>query len=133
METLFTEAVAQTLRVYSDTVYPYPYPVAWSTWGPIGGMEYPMISFQSSREIEENETYPTGERNYVISVIIHEVGHNWFPMIINNDERQWQWLDEGLNSFMDYRAGNLMDPVVQKSNLLSDRRVIKPWQQLEIP
>ena len=120
-----TEAVAQTLRVYSDTVYPYPYPVAWSTWGPIGGMEYPMISFQSSREIEENETYPTGERNYVISVIIHEVGHNWFPMIINNDERQWQWLDEGLNSFMDYRAGNLMDPVVQKSNLLSDRRVIK--------
>ena len=120
-----TEAVAQTLRVYSDAVYPYPYPVAWSTWGPIGGMEYPMISFQSSREIEENETYPTGERNYVISVIIHEVGHNWFPMIINNDERQWQWLDEGLNSFMDYRAGNLMDPVVQKSNLLSDRRVIK--------
>lgn len=119
-----TEAVAQTLRVYSGEVYPYPYPVAWSTWGPIGGMEYPMISFQSSREIDDKGTYPAGQRNYVISVVIHEVGHNWFPMIINSDERQWQWLDEGLNSFYDYRAGNLMDPVVRKSNLDSDQRVI---------
>ncbi len=87
-------------------------------------MEYPMISFQSSREIDDKGTYPAGQRNYVMSVVIHEVGHNWFPMIINSDERQWQWLDEGLNSFYDYRAGNLMDPVLQKSNLDSDQRVI---------
>ncbi|MDA0346582.1 MAG: M1 family metallopeptidase [Verrucomicrobia bacterium] len=120
-----TEAVAQAIRVYSESVYPYPYPVAWSTWGAEGGMEYPMISFQTTKEIDDKETYPAGHRSYVIGVIIHEVGHNWFPMIINNDERQWQWMDEGLNSFMDFRAGNLMDPVLQKSNLLNDRRTIR--------
>lgn len=120
-----TEAVAQTLRVYSENVYPYPYPVAWSAWGAEGGMEYPMISFQTSRDIDEKETYPGAHRGYVIGVIIHEVGHNWFPMIINNDERQWMWMDEGLNSYMDYRAGNLMDPVLQESNLMGDRRTIK--------
>ncbi len=120
-----TEAVAQTLRVYSDVVFPYPYPVAWSAWGAEGGMEYPMISFQTSREIDDKGTYPEGHRNYVIAVIIHEVGHNWFPMIVNNDERNWMWMDEGLNSYVDYRAGNLMDKRLQESNLLGDRRTIR--------
>ena len=128
-----TESVAQTLRVYSENVYPYPYPVAWSVWGAEGGMEYPMISFQTSRDIDEKETYPADHRGYVIGVIIHEVGHNWFPMIINNDERQWMWLDEGLNSYMDYRAGNLMDPVLQESNLKGDRRVIDTMAQSDDP
>lgn len=128
-----TESVAQTLRVYSENVYPYPYPVAWSVWGAEGGMEYPMISFQTSRDIDEKETYPADHRGYVIGVIIHEVGHNWFPMIINNDERQWMWLDEGLNSYMDYRAGNLMDPVLQESNLRGDRRVIDTMAQSDDP
>lgn len=120
-----TEAVAHTLRVYSDVVYPYPYPVAWSVWGAEGGMEYPMVSFQTTRDIDEKETYPGSHRNYVISVIIHEVGHNWFPMIINSDERQWKWMDEGLNSYMDYRAGNLMDNYLQESNLQGDRRTVR--------
>ena len=120
-----TESVAQAIRVYSEGVYPYPYPVAWSAWGAEGGMEYPMISFQTTSQIDEKETYPASHRGYVIGVIIHEVGHNWFPMIINSDERQWQWMDEGLNSFMDFRAGNLMDPVLQESNLLNDRRTIR--------
>ncbi|MCZ6673573.1 MAG: M1 family metallopeptidase, partial [Verrucomicrobia bacterium] len=128
-----TEAVAQALRVYSENVYPYPYPVAWSAWGAEGGMEYPMISFQTSKDIDEKETYSATHRSYVISVIIHEVGHNWFPMIINNDERQWMWLDEGLNSFMDYRAGNLMDPVLQESNLLADSRTIKTMSKDDDP
>ena len=128
-----TEAVAQTLRVYSENVYPYPYPVAWSAWGAEGGMEYPMISFQTSRDIDEKGTYPVDHRGYVIGVIIHEVGHNWFPMIINNDERQWMWMDEGLNSFMDRRVDNLMDPVLQKSNLKGVRRVIDTMAQSDDP
>ena len=128
-----TEAVAQTLRIYSENVYPYPYPVAWSAWGAEGGMEYPMISFQTSRDIDEKGTYPADHRGYVISVIIHEVGHNWFPMIINNDERQWMWMDEGLNSFMDRRADNLMDPVLQESNLKGVRGVIDTMAQSDDP
>jgi hypothetical protein len=107
--------------------------VAWSAWGAEGGMEYPMISFQTSREIDDKETYPSRHRNYVIGVIIHEVGHNWFPMIINNDERQWQWMDEGLNSYMDYRAGNLIDPVLQESNLKGDRKTIKTMANSDDP
>ena len=128
-----TEAVGQTIRVYSENVYPYPYPVAWSAWGAEGGMEYPMISFQTSKDIDEKETYPSAHRGYVIGVIIHEVGHNWFPMIINNDERQWMWMDEGLNSYMDYRAGNLMDPVLQESNLKGDRRTIRTMTKADDP
>ena len=128
-----TEAVAHTLRVYSNIVYPYPYPLAWSAWGPEGGMEYPMISFQTTRDIDEVETYPGSHRNYVISVIIHEVGHNWFPMVINNDERQWMWMDEGLNSYVDYRAGNLMDNVLQEQNLLGDRRTIRTMAGADDP
>ena len=128
-----TEAVAQTLRIYSENVYPYPYPVAWSAWGAEGGMEYPMISFQTSRDIDEKGTYHVDHRGYVIGVIIHEVGHNWFPMIINNDERQWMWMDEGLNSFMDRRADNLMDPVLQESNLKGVRRVIDTMAQSDDP
>jgi hypothetical protein len=96
-------------------------------------MEYPMISFQTSRDIDEKGTYPADHRGYVISVIIHEVGHNWFPMIINNDERQWMWMDEGLNSFMDRRADNLMDPVLQESNLKGVRRVIDTMAQSDDP
>ncbi|MDQ8201628.1 M1 family metallopeptidase [Pelagicoccus sp. SDUM812003] len=110
-----TEAIALTLDVYSDVVYNYPYPVAWSTWGPVYGMEYPMISFQSSWDIDEEETYPERVRNYVISVIVHEVGHNWFPMIINSDERQWMWQDEGLNSFVEDIATTRFDPRLREA------------------
>ena len=128
-----TEAVAQALRKYSEMVYPYPYPVAWSAWGAEGGMEYPMISFQTSRDIDEKGTYPERHRRYVIGVIIHEVGHNWFPMIINNDERQWMWMDEGLNSFVDHLAGSEFDPVVQRGNMRSEREVIKTMTRRDDP
>lgn len=128
-----TEAVAHALRKYSEMVYPYPYPVAWSAWGAEGGMEYPMISFQTSRSIDEKGTYPERHRGYVIGVIIHEVGHNWFPMIINNDERQWMWLDEGLNSFVDHLAGSEFDPVLQKRNLKSEKEVIETMTQKDDP
>ncbi|MHC4449497.1 MAG: M1 family metallopeptidase [Planctomycetota bacterium] len=99
-----THAVAQTLEVYSHHTIPYPYPVAIAVHGPVGGgMEYPMISFNGARP-EEDGTYTDRTKRFCIGVIIHETGHNWFPMIINSDERQWTWMDEGLNTFCQYLA-----------------------------
>ena len=96
-----TEVVAHTIKTYSKFTIPYAYPVAISVHGPVGGMEYPMLCFNGGRP-EKDGTY-SAERKYgMISVIIHEVGHNFFPMIINSDERQWTWMDEGLNSFVQY-------------------------------
>lgn len=98
-----TQSVAHTLRVYSKHTIDYPYPVAISVNGPVGGMEYPMICFNGPRP-EKDGTYSDGIKYALISVVIHEVGHNFFPMIINSDERQWSWMDEGLNTFMQYLA-----------------------------
>ena len=98
-----THAVAHTIDSYSRHAYPYPYPVAISVNGPVGGMEYPMISFNGPRP-EKDGTYSAGTKWGLIGVVIHEVGHNWFPMIINSDERQWTWMDEGLNTFCQYLA-----------------------------
>ncbi|MCC9166742.1 M1 family metallopeptidase [Pontibacter harenae] len=98
-----TEAVGHTLRTYSKYTIDYPYPVAISVHGPVGGMEYPMISFNGYRP-EADGTYTDRIKYGLISVIIHEVGHNFFPMIINSDERQWTWMDEGLNTFVQYLA-----------------------------
>lgn len=96
-----TEVVAHTIRTYSKFTIPYQYPVAISVHGPVGGMEYPMLCFNGGRP-EKDGTY-TADRKYgMISVIIHEVGHNFFPMIVNSDERQWTWMDEGLNTFCQY-------------------------------
>ncbi len=96
-----TRAVAHTLRTYSKYSIAYPYPVAFSINGPVGGMEYPMICFNGPRP-ETDGTYSTRTKFGLISVVIHEVGHNFFPMIINSDERQWTWMDEGLNSFCEF-------------------------------
>lgn len=95
-----TRVVAHTLQRYSARTIAYPYPVAYSVHGPIGGMEYPMMSFNGARP-EADGTYSEGIKNFLILVIIHEVGHNFFPMIVNSDERQWSWMDEGLNSFLE--------------------------------
>jgi hypothetical protein len=98
-----THAIAHTLEVYSRHTVPYPYPVAISVNGPVGGMEYPMITFNGPRP-EEDGTYSKRTKYGLISVIIHEIGHNWFPMIINSDERQWTWMDEGMNTFVQFLA-----------------------------
>ena len=98
-----TQAVAHTLEVYSEFATPYPWPVAISVNGPVGGMEYPMICFNGPRP-EEDGTYTERTKYGLISVIIHEVGHNWFPMMINSDERQWTWMDEGLNTYVQFLA-----------------------------
>ncbi len=98
-----THAIIHTLEVYSRYTFDYPYPVAISVNGPVGGMEYPMICFNGPRP-EKDGTYSAGTKYGLISVVIHEVGHNYFPMIVNSDERQWTWMDEGLNSFLQYLA-----------------------------
>jgi hypothetical protein len=102
-----TKAVAHTLRTYSKFSVPYPYPVAISVEGN-QGMEYPMISFNPGRA-EKDGSYTEGSKNAAIFVIIHEVGHTFFPMIVNSDERQWTWMDEGLNSYLQYLTQELWD------------------------
>lgn len=94
-----TASVIHAVKSYSKQTFDFPYPVMISVNGPIRGMEYPMITFQKPRP-EDDGTYSESTRNGLISVIIHEVGHNWFPMVVNSDERQWRWMDEGLNTFV---------------------------------
>ena len=96
-----TMVVAHTLRTYSKYTFDYPYPVAISVHTDRIGMEYPMICFNGGRP-EADGTYSERTKYGMIGVIIHEVGHNFFPMIINSDERQWTWMDEGLNTFVQY-------------------------------
>jgi hypothetical protein len=103
-----TQAIIHTIDSYNRYSFDYPYPVAISVNGPVGGMEYPMISFNGGRPTKDKKTgaltYSKNTKYGLISVIIHEVGHNYFPMIVNSDERQWTWMDEGLNSFMQFLA-----------------------------
>ena len=96
-----TRVVAHTLKVYSKHTFDYPYPVAISVHSKWIGMEYPMICFNGGRP-EPDGTYSANTKYGMLSVIIHEVGHNYFPMIVNSDERQWSWMDEGLNTFLQY-------------------------------
>ncbi len=96
-----TRVVAHTLRVYSKHTFDYPYPVAISVHSKQIGMEYPMICFNGGRP-EPDGTYSANTKYGMLGVIIHEVGHNYFPMIVNSDERQWSWMDEGLNTFLQY-------------------------------
>ena len=102
-----TKTVAHTIKSYSKFTIPYPYPVAQSLEA-ANGMEYPMICFNFGR-CEKDGTYSEAAKNGMLGVVIHEVGHNFFPMIINSDERQWTWMDEGLNSFVEYLTEELFD------------------------
>ncbi|WP_207497136.1 M1 family metallopeptidase [Aridibaculum aurantiacum] len=102
-----TKVVAHTIKTYSHFSIPYPYPVAQSVEAS-NGMEYPMICFNYGRT-EKDGTYTEQVKNGMIGVVIHEVGHNFFPMIINSDERQWSWMDEGLNTFVEYLTEEMFD------------------------
>jgi hypothetical protein len=104
-----TQAIIHTLNIYSRYTFQYPYPVAYSVNGPVGGMEYPMICFNGPRP-EADGTYPARAKYGLISVVIHEVGHNYFPMVVNSDERQWTWMDEGLNTFLQYLSEQEWEP-----------------------
>ena len=109
-----TASIAHTIDVYSRYTFEYPYPVSISVNGAVGGMEYPMITFNKPRPYQDGTYWdktqdPAGNtwarsKYGLISVIIHEVGHNYFPMVVNSDERQWTWMDEGMNSFLQFLA-----------------------------
>ncbi|MFT3844957.1 MAG: M1 family aminopeptidase [Lacibacter sp.] len=102
-----SKVTAHTLKVYSKHTIPYPYPVAISVEAS-SGMEYPMICFNYGRT-EKDGTYSEGTKYGMIGVVIHEVGHNFFPMIVNSDERQYWWMDEGLNTFCQFLAEQEFD------------------------
>jgi hypothetical protein len=104
-----TMTVAHTLKSYSSHTFDYPYPKAVSVSAEDQGMEYPMICWNYGRP-DENGVTSKEVKNGMTGVVIHEVGHNFFPMIVNSDERQWTWMDEGLNSFMQYMAEQELDP-----------------------
>jgi hypothetical protein len=98
-----TKAIVLTLQTYSKFTFEYPYPVAYSINGKSIGMEYPMICFNGGRTDKDGK-FTDNVKYRTILVIIHEVGHNYFPMIINSDERQWTWMDEGINTFLQYQT-----------------------------
>ncbi|MBN8576096.1 MAG: M1 family metallopeptidase [Cyclobacteriaceae bacterium] len=95
-----TKAIKNTLEVYSARTFDYPYPTAYSVHTANQGMEYPMICFNGGRP-KPDGTWSHRTYEGMVGVIVHEVGHNFFPMIVNSDERQWSWMDEGLNSFLE--------------------------------
>jgi hypothetical protein len=102
-----TQAVIHTMEVYSRYSFAYPYPTAQSVNGPVGGMEYPMITFNGPRtdpHEDGDRTYSRSEKEFLIGVVIHEIGHIYFPMTVNSDERQWTWMDEGVNTFLQHLA-----------------------------
>ena len=95
-----TKAIKNALELYSSRTFEYPYPVAYSVHSAAQGMEYPMICFNGGRPNKDG-SYSKQTLTSMVSVVVHEVGHNFFPMIVNSDERQWSWMDEGLNTFLE--------------------------------
>jgi hypothetical protein len=114
-----TRVVANTLEEYSKLTFDYPYPKAVSVHSKNQGMEYPMICWNYGRP-KPDGTYSDRTRDAMIGVITHEVGHNFFPMIVNSDERQWTWMDEGINSFVEILAELDYDPNFNTGNLPKD-------------
>ena len=117
-----TPAIIHTMEVYGRFSFDFPYPIIQSVNGPVGGMEYPMITFNGPRtklQDDGDRTYSMSEKVFLVGVVIHEVGHNYFPMVVNSDERQWTWIDEGINSFLDSVAGYEWDPDMPWSRSLA--------------
>lgn len=104
-----THVVMHTLKTYSKYSVDYPYPQATAIHGPVWGMEYPMICFCGGRP-QSTGYYSRNTKYRMIGVIMHEVGHNFFPMVVNSDERRWAWMDEGLNSFLEYLTEREWEP-----------------------
>jgi hypothetical protein len=106
-----TKAIKNALEVYSERTIPYPYPVAWSVHTANQGMEYPMICFNGGRPNKDG-SYSQQTLFSMVMVVTHEVGHNFFPMIVNSDERQWTWMDEGLNTFLEKETMRVRYPAL---------------------
>ncbi|HEX6224299.1 MAG TPA: M1 family metallopeptidase [Chryseolinea sp.] len=104
-----TKAIKNALELYSERTFEYPYPVAYSIHSAKQGMEYPMICFNGERP-KKDGSYSKQVLYDLVQVVVHEVGHNFFPMIVNSDERQWSWMDEGLNTFLEKETVRLRYP-----------------------
>jgi hypothetical protein len=104
-----TKAIKNALEIYSERTFDYPYPVAYSVHTAHQGMEYPMICFNGERP-KKDGTYSKSTLTGLVQVVIHEIGHNFFPMIVNSDERQWSWMDEGINTFLEKETTRLRYP-----------------------
>lgn len=129
-----TRAIKNALELYSERTFDYPYPVAYSIHTANQGMEYPMICFNGGRPNRDG-SYSPQTLNSMVSVVVHEVGHNFFPMIVNSDERQWSWMDEGLNTFLEKETMRLRYPDITDgwgtpksivSYMRGDKRVMRP-------
>ena len=138
-----TMAIKNTLEVYSARTLDYPYPTAYSVHCANQGMEYPMICFNGGRP-KSDGTFSQSTYEGMVGVIIHEVGHNFFPMIVNSDERQWSWMDEGLNSFLEREVKRERYPNVNISwgspkgmanYMKGDKNLMRPimWHSNNIP
>ena len=128
---LSTQAVKDALEVYSEATFDYPYPVAISVNMSNVGIEYPMISFNGSRP--KNGQMSEGAKRALINVVVHEVGHNWFPMIVSSDERKWMWMDEGLNTYLNVRTMKQRYPQYRSTNpssivpfMKGDKSILRP-------
>jgi hypothetical protein len=126
-----TKAIMHALEVYSAATFDYPYPVCISVNTSNIGMEFPMISFNGGRPI--NGKISDKAKQSMIGTIIHEVGHNWFPMIVSSDERKWMWMDEGLNTFLHQRTVaerypdfNSVTPKSIVPFMSGDRNILRP-------
>ncbi|MBS1557277.1 MAG: M1 family metallopeptidase [Bacteroidetes bacterium] len=138
-----TLAIKNTLEVYSSRTFDFPYPTAYSVHTANQGMEYPMICFNGGRP-KSDGTYSQRVYEGMVGVIIHEVGHNFFPMIVNSDERQWSWMDEGLNSFLERETKRVRYPTVDiswgspkgmASYMKGDKDLMRPimWSSDNVP
>jgi hypothetical protein len=138
-----TMAIKNTLEVYSSRTFDYPYPTAYSVHTADQGMEYPMICFNGGRP-KKNGTYSARVYEDMVGVIIHEIGHNFFPMIVNSDERQWSWMDEGLNSFLERETKRERYPTFNIASgspkgisyyMRGDKNIMRPimWSSDNIP
>lgn len=126
-EHLAMGAAEHTLHEYSRYTFPFPYPTMTVTYGGVYGMEYPMIVFCGRQQPEKNGQVSEALRHSFIALVIHEVGHNFFPMIVCSDERRWMWLDEGLNSYLENRTKGTFEPKIQENDLENERKRLREY------
>lgn len=116
-----------TLHEYSRFTFPFPYPTMSVTYGGVYGMEYPMIVFCGRQAPEKDGTVPEATRHGFISLVIHEVGHNFFPMIVCSDERRWMWLDEGLNTYLENLTKETFEPMIRSKEAEAERKRLRDY------
>lgn len=114
-------AAEHTLHSYSRYTFPFPYPSMAVTYGAVFGMEYPMIVFCGRQTLEKGGRYTEATRHGFISLVIHEVGHNFFPMVVCSDERRWMWLDEGLNTYLENLTKATFEPLIREKEAPFER------------